>query len=181
MMTTVRGERHIMAVMVKGKEHAYNAYQNKMAILLLTCFIYPILFLAIQKTSLGIWEPASNPNWVNVSMVNMVNMLNPRTVARGIEPATLDPCSAVPAPEHPVFTCGLQVVALVGVFVQEEVVACALLGDPPGQLLHLGGLRAGQLDQLLLKVDMLWTKDSSHQALGTRVTAIVWPLTKLFT
>ena len=28
MMTTVQGERHIMAAMVKEKEHAYNAYQN---------------------------------------------------------------------------------------------------------------------------------------------------------
>ena len=52
-------------------------------------------------------------------------------------------------------TWGLQVSSVVGVAVQEEVVARRLLGDPGGQVLQLRGGRAGQLDGLVPEVDLL--------------------------
>lgn len=55
-------------------------------------------------------------------------------------------------------TCGLQVVAFVGVFVEEKVVACGIFGDPHRQVSDLRWLSAAQPDHFLFGVDLLLNK-----------------------
>lgn len=52
-------------------------------------------------------------------------------------------------------TCGLEVVALVGMLVEEDVVARNICGDPQRQIFQLRRLGAAQANLLLLGVDFL--------------------------
>lgn len=52
-------------------------------------------------------------------------------------------------------TCGLEVVALVGMFIKEDVVARHICGDPQRQVFQLRRLGAAQANLLLLGVDFL--------------------------
>lgn len=66
-------------------------------------------------------------------------------------------------------TCGLEVVALVGMFVEEDVVARHVCGDPQRQLFQLRRLGAAQPNQLLLMVDLLSVE---HREKGPFLNAI---------
>lgn len=56
------------------------------------------------------------------------------------------------------FTCGLQVVAFMGMFVEKEVVACRIFRDSQWQVLYLCWLSAAQANQLLFEVYLLLTE-----------------------
>lgn len=45
-----------------------------------------------------------------------------------------------------------------GMFVEEEVVACGVFRDSQGQVFQLCRLGAGQPDQLLLSIYLLWMR-----------------------
>lgn len=64
------------------------------------------------------------------------------------------------------FTCGLQVVAFVWMFVEEEVVSCRVFGDSHRQVLQLCRLSAAQTDQLLFGVYLLSTEKMKHYSHG---------------
>lgn len=63
------------------------------------------------------------------------------------------------------FTCGLQVVAFVGMFVEEEVVTRRIFRDSQWQVLHLCWLSAAQANQLLFEVYLLLTERIKKVAL----------------
>lgn len=54
-----------------------------------------------------------------------------------------------------IFTCGLQVVSLVGMIVAEEVIASRFCGDPLGQVFHLGWFSVRQPNEFFGKVYFL--------------------------
>lgn len=70
---------------------------------------------------------------------------------------TGQPCSRPPGPGALLWplTHGLERVALMGVLVEEEVVAGGLSGHPRGQLGHVRGLGVHELDRLPLQVQLL--------------------------
>lgn len=70
-------------------------------------------------------------------------------------------------------TCGLEVVALVGMFVEEDVVARHICGDPQRQVLQLCRLGAAQANQLLLGVDFLGVECSQNKSSVVHVTMII--------
>lgn len=59
-------------------------------------------------------------------------------------------------------TCRLQVVAFVGVFVEEKMVACGIFGNPLRQVFDLRWLSAAQPDHFLLGVDSLLKKEMKN-------------------
>lgn len=77
---------------------------------------------------------------------------------RGTETQTVSNDACLDAGYTPI-TCGLQVVSFVGVFVEEEVVACGIFGDPHRQVSDLRWLSAAQPDHFLFGVDLLLNKE----------------------
>lgn len=53
------------------------------------------------------------------------------------------------------FTCGLKIVAFVGMFIEEEVVTWRFFGDSTRKVFHLCWLCAGQTNQLVFSIHFL--------------------------
>lgn len=61
------------------------------------------------------------------------------------------------------FTYRFKVVSFVGVFVEEEVVACRIFGDSHWQVLHLCWFSVAQANQLLFGVYFLSTGEIQYK------------------